>query len=195
MSDKKQLEKIRGMSPEEQEQVIHKIEQSAYEYEWLYGGCGRSTLRALQEGLGIDDGETFRAATPFSGGAHNNELCGALAGGIMAIGLVYASGEFEQGKVEDRPLSVKSPVYERAGERANKLCDRFREEFGGLRCRDVMQKLHGKVWNLQNPEERAEYVQPRLHDKCGEVAQKTARFAAEVILEKSPGDSDWVLSR
>lgn len=195
MSDKKQLEKIRGMSPEEQEGVIRKIEQSAYEYEWLYGGCGRSTLRALQEGLGIDDGETFRAATPFSGGAHNNELCGALVGAIMAIGLVYASGEFEQGKVEDRPLGVKSPVYERAGEQANKLCDRFREEFGGLNCRDVMQKLHGKVWNLQNPEERAEYVQPRLHDKCGEVAQKTARLAAGVILEKHTEDSGWALSR
>lgn len=62
MSDKKQLEKIRGMSLEKQ--VIRKIEQSAYEYEWLYGGCGRSTLRALQEGLGIDDGDTFRAQPP-----------------------------------------------------------------------------------------------------------------------------------
>ncbi len=100
-----------------------------------------------------------------------------------------------RGKVEERPVGVKSPVYERAGEQANKLCDHFREEFGGLNCRDVMQKLHGKVWNLQNPEERAEYVQPRLHDKCGEVAQKTARLAAEVILEKSPEGSDWVLSR
>ena len=195
MSDNKQLEKIRGMSPEEQEQVIQKIEQSAYEYEWFYGGCGRSTLRALQEGFDIGDGDTFRAVTPFSGGVHNNELCGALVGGTMAVGLVYASGEFEQGKVEERPLAIKSPVYERAGERANKLCDRFREEFGGLKCRDVMHKLHGRVWNLQVPEERAEFVQPRLHDTCGEVAKKAARLAAEVILEESLTDSSWVLSR
>ena len=184
MSDKKQLEKIKRMSPEEQEQVIQKIEQSAYEYEWLYGGCGRSTLRALQEGLGIGDGETFRGITPFSGGAHNNELCGALSGGMMAIGLVYASGEFEKGTAEERPLAVKSPAYEKAGEQANKLCDRFREEFGGLKCRDVMYKLHGKVWNLRVPEERAEYVQPHLHDKCGLVTKKAARLAAEVILEE-----------
>ena len=195
MSDKSLLEEIRAMSPEKQEQVIRTIEESAYRYEWLYGGCGRSTLRALQEGLGIDDGETFRAATPFSGGAHNNELCGALAGGLMAIGLVYASGEFEQGEVEERPLAVKSPVYEKVGERANMLCDRFREEFGGLRCRDVMDKLHGKVWNLQNFEERAEYVQPRIHDTCGEVAKKTARLVSEVILDDSTTRSAWVLSQ
>jgi len=195
VSDNELIEKIRSMSPEEQEGVIHKIEQNAYEYERFYGGCGRSALRALQEGFGIGDGEVFKAATPFSGGAHNNELCGALVGAIMAIGLVYASGEFEQGKDEDRPLAVKSPVYERAGEQANKLCDLFREEFGGLKCRDVMQKLHGKVWNIQVREERAEFVQPRLHDTCGEVAKKAARFAAEVILEKHTEDSDWALSR
>lgn len=185
MSDSKLLGKIRWMSAEEQEQIIRNIEQSACEYEKLYGGCARSTLRALQEHLGIGHDEAFRAATPFSGGTgRSGELCGALIGGVMAIGLVYAAGEFEHGKAESRPLAVKSPPYERAGERTIKLCDRFREEFGSLRCRDVMKKVFGKVWDLREPEARAEFLQPRLHDRCGEVTKKSARLAAEVILEK-----------
>lgn len=185
MPDSKQLEQIRGMSAEEQEQTICKIEESAYEYEKLYGGCARATLRALQEYLGIGDGEAFRAATPFAAGTgRSGELCGALIGGIMAIGLVYAAEEFEDGEAESRPLALKSPPYQRAMEHTIKLCDRFREEFGSFRCLDIMKTVFGKAWNLRDDEARAEFLQPRIHDRCGEVTGKSARLAAEVILEK-----------
>jgi len=173
------------MSAEEQEQIIRKIEQSANEYEKLYGGCARCTLGALQKHLGIGSGEVFRAATPFAAGTgRSGELCGALIGGIMAIGLVYAAEEFEDGDAESRPLASNSPPYQQAMEHTIKLCDRFREEFGGFRCLDIMKKVFGKAWNLRDDEARAEFRQPRIHDRCGEVTGKGARLAAEVILEK-----------
>lgn len=185
MSDSKLLEQIRGMSAEKQEQIIRKIEQSAYEYEQLYGGCARCTLHALQEHLGIGDREIFAASTPFAAGiGRNGELCGALIGGIIAIGLVEAPREFEQGEAESRPLCLTSPAYVKAGEQTIKLCDRFREEFGSLTCRDVMKKVFGKAWNLRDAEVRAEFLQARIHDRCGEVTGRSARLAVEVILEK-----------
>jgi C_GCAxxG_C_C family probable redox protein len=185
MNDREdRIEKIRRMGIEEKESTILSIEKSASEYERLYGGCARSTLRALQEHLGIGSNDTFRAATPFSGGTgRSGEVCGALVGAIMAIGLVYADGEFEEGKPESRPLCVRSSHYEKTMERTIKLCDQFRGEFGGLKCPDVMSKLFGKVWDLRDPEMRVQYSQPSIHDRCGEVTGKTARLVATLILE------------
>ena len=178
------INQIMQMSIEEKESTILSIEKSACEYERLYGGCARSTLRALQEHLGIGNNDTFRAATPFSGGTgRSGEVCGALVGAIMAIGLIYADDEFEEGKPESRPLCVKSSHYEKTMERTIKLCDQFRQEFGGLKCPDVMNKLFGKIWDLRDPEMRAQCSQPSIHDRCGEVTGKAARLAATLILK------------
>jgi C_GCAxxG_C_C family probable redox protein len=183
MSHSKLLEKIGKMSDLEKKQIIQKIGQSADEYEKLYGGCARNTLRALQEHLGIGGSDVLKAATPFAAGTcRGEELCAALIGGIMAIGLAYASGEPEQGDATSRPLCVGSPSYEKSRQLTVKLCQRFSQQFGGLACQDVMNKVFGKSWNLNEPAVRAEFVQPQVHDRCGEVTREAARLAAEVIL-------------
>ena len=44
-------------------------------------------------------------------------------------------------------------------------------------------KLHGRTWDLNNPAELADYMNPAIHDKCGEVTKAAAEFAAEALLE------------
>jgi C_GCAxxG_C_C family probable redox protein len=186
MSESKQLEKIRGMSAAEQAQIIRQIEQSAYEYERRYGGCARCTLGALQDHLGLGDHETFAASTPFGAGiGRNGELCGALIGGLIAIGLAEASrGFIEQGSDETRPLCLKSPPYLKAGALTRKLCDRFREEYGGLTCREVMAKVFGRPIDMKDDKDRAYFIQPWVHDHCADVVKESARLTAEVLMEK-----------
>lgn len=52
--------------------------------------CAESVLLAVAEHRGIDSGVLSRLATGFCGGiSRNNGWCGALTGGIMALGLVH----------------------------------------------------------------------------------------------------------
>lgn len=183
MSKKAFLAKIRRMSTEEKEQLIKKIEQTADFNERTYYGCSQCTLAALQLHLNIGDAAVFKAASALAGGiARSGEVCGALAGGIMAIGLVYGRDKLEDLKT--------SPSYQEAMERSGRLCDRFKKEFGKLRCRDVQKAVFGRSWDLRNPEENEQFFN-RLEadDKCANVISKTARLAAEVILE--PLESEY----
>ena len=68
-------------------------------------------------------------------------------------------------------------------EKAAILCDRFKNEFSSLRCYDIQKVLHGRSWDLRNPEDREEFLKPHIHERCGKVVRVAARLAAEVLLE------------
>lgn len=62
--------------------------------------------------------------------------------------------------------------------RASKLCDRFKEKFGSLRCVDVMVSVGRKEFPRFNTIEAFEE-----HAKCEHVTGPAARLAAEIILQ------------
>jgi len=177
MSSKSALHKrLKELSVEEKEQLICEIEQSASDNERIYHGCCRSVLNALQLHLGLENNAVFRAATALGGGvARTGEACGALLGGLMAIGLVYSSEIIEDSRT--------SPAYQETMKRGARLCDRFKKEFDALRCFDVQRTLFGRHYDLRNPED-VQVFRESDHTKCEDiVARKAARLATEVILE------------
>lgn len=173
---------VKGISAEEKEQLIRKIEESAYQCERTYYGCARCVLKALMQHLNLgnlEDGQLMKASFPFAGGVgRTDQICGTLSGGVMAIGLAYSSDKFEP------PFSPTGEYTygDESMDRVNNLCARFEKEFGGLTCPDVQRYIHGRVWKLSNPKENEEFRQPEIHNKCANAARKTARLAAEVIL-------------
>jgi len=178
------LEKVLSMSAEDKEKLIQAIEQEAKYREMEYGGCARCTLFALQKYLGLcDDVEfeaTLRATVPLSGGiAGAGEACGALTGGVMAIGLAYGPAKMESVLAD----SAARTKHMDASDRAYVFLARFRNEFGSIYCRDICTQLLGKPWQLRNAEYHLWGSQKHIHDKCGEVTLKGARLAAEVIFE------------
>jgi len=166
--------KLREMSDEAKEELIRKIEEDARENEIEYFGCSQVVLDALQRHLNIGNVETFKAATALAGGVGaKGEVCGALLGGVLAIGLVYGRANLEAGKVgPEQPEFVESRV------RAGRLCDRFKEKFGSLRCADVKVAVNRKEYPRFNTVEAFED-----HAKCADVTGPAARFAAEIILQ------------
>ena len=87
----------KSMKEGEKEKLFGEIEKTAHDYEVKYGGCAQCVLIALQEHLKLGNGEAFKAASAFAGGFANcGETCGALSGGMMAIGLAYGREHFEE---------------------------------------------------------------------------------------------------
>ena len=169
---------VKKLNDREREEILLKVEQTAAEDERAITGCARSVLHALVEHLGIGDKEVIKAAAPLAGGvARSGHLCGALMGGIMAMGLAYAPSILRG--------ALEVPGYAKAMELAGVLCDRFKSEFGALNCQEIQRLMWGRSWNLREPSEREEFLRPEFHDRCGDVAGKAARLAAEIILENA----------
>ena len=75
--------------------------------------------------LGIKSDLIPRIATPFAGGmARRGEVCGAVVGALMCIGVKH--GRDEVGQPEDK-------AHELAGE----FLRRFRDEMGSIQCREL----------------------------------------------------------
>ena len=190
MGDNSDFEtRVNNLSVGEKARLIRKIEQDADYYEREYYGCARTALSALQRNLKLGGGDVFKASLALSGGvARNCEVCGALLGALMAVGLAYGSdklafpfGTWVKEKKQDDEVAQR---YREVMDRAFIICDRFKELYGSLRCADVQMAIRGKFWDLRDHKQSAEYVQPKIHDKCGSVAAAAARITAEVILER-----------
>ena len=183
MSEKSFLEKAKEMSAAEKEELIEKIEETAWYNKKTYGGCCRCVLTAIQEGLKLGGELLFKAADPMTGGvARNGEACGSMTGGVLAIGLAYGRDSWESFLAPWEGTSGYRAMPE-AQARAMKFADAFKKHYGSLRCRDVQKAILGRSWDLTNPEESEEFIQPEYHDKCGDVAKVAAHLATEIILE------------
>jgi C_GCAxxG_C_C family probable redox protein len=161
----------------EKEELLRKIEETAYKYEIEYHGCSQCVLKALQTHLNLGNGDAFKAATAFAGGyADMGDICGALSGGFMAIGLACGRDRLEETSV--------SSGYQKASKLSLKLYERFKKEFGGVRCWDVQDSVFGRHFDGLNPAETVEFEKAKGYEKCANVVKKAAQLAGEIILEE-----------
>lgn len=159
---------------------VKEIRRRAHEND-RYSGCSQSVLLALQEGLGIGTLESFKAATVLSGGvARRGETCGALIGGLMALGLVCGRDRMED-----------TERYLRAVELADGICREFQlrleREFGleeplrSTLCNEIQSRIYGRSFDLRNKEEREAFLAAGGHSDLG--CLKVCGIAAEVTAE------------
>jgi C_GCAxxG_C_C family probable redox protein len=163
------------MSEKEYNEIIEEAARLARDYELTYFGCSQTTLAGLIEAFGIGGSELLRSSTCLAGGvARRGNVCGALTGGLMMIGLLAGRDDLQM-----------FDQYQRAMEYGNRLYERFEQEVGGVKCEEIHQLKFGRTFDLQSPEEREE-----LHKRMGEVEEgcqsvtsAAARLTAELIVE------------
>ena len=188
--------KGKQMSAEEKEDLLNKIDQTAHDNEVNYGGCCQSVLSAIQQYLKLGNGEAFKAASALAGGFANcGEICGSLTGGMMAIGLAYGRGKFEDvKKVDEWREGMEEPAMVEGLIRGGRLVDRFLEKFGSLRCRDIRHIVRGRPVSedFRRPTKEYKVEYRKDHYKCGQVTGPAARIAAEIILEPKESFKDEI---
>jgi C_GCAxxG_C_C family probable redox protein len=139
------------------EDIIQSITERARElFDSQQHNCAESVFMALNEALdgGLAPETAKRIATGLGGGlGATGGTCGALAGGVLAIGLIAKSDEANARKKTIYPLA--------AGLQKN-----FRERFGSCDCRDLTRDMG---------DER------RKH--CSSITAAAAQMCAEILLE------------
>jgi C_GCAxxG_C_C family probable redox protein len=134
--------------------------------------CAESVLMAIGEYLNMPKDRSLpRIATGFGGGiARNGNLCGALTGGIMAIGL-------DLGRDDSR--GSRDPCYPAV----DRLFNGFVEKFGSSQCRDLIGV------DLKTPEGQKAHANRDLKETCRSCVQWSARASLDLIAEFSRGAS------
>jgi len=159
------------------EEILDKAYKLAFKYEAERGSCPQCVLAALYETLGVSDPKTIQAADAMAGGTAltTEGTCGALVGGLLAIGSVVGRTyeDFSAGERKRRFFHYSKKLY-----------DKFYGEYECMRCKDIHKKLFGRTFNLLDPKDYAEFDKAGAHiDKCPVVSGNTARWAAEIILD------------
>ncbi|PKN67298.1 MAG: hypothetical protein CVU57_02845 [Deltaproteobacteria bacterium HGW-Deltaproteobacteria-15] len=107
--------------------MMSKVEKAMEKFLKGYN-CAQSVLYAFCEDLNLEEETALKIAGGFGGGmAGKQEVCGAVTGGIMVIGLKYGQGA-------DDNKRAKEIAYNKTRE----LMDGFRERHGTCLCRELI---------------------------------------------------------
>jgi C_GCAxxG_C_C family probable redox protein len=127
--------------------------------------CSQAVFSAYAARLGIDDETALRLASPFGGGvALQGEVCGAVTGALMALGL-------ERGNAT---LEAKDETYNLA----KAFLKQFEELHGTILCRELL------GYNLSNPDELQNAREKGLFTSaCPVFVKDAAELVAEFLDE------------
>jgi C_GCAxxG_C_C family probable redox protein len=125
--------------------------------------CSQAVLSAFASQAGISDEVALLVASPFGGGvARQGQVCGALSGALMALGLLRGN-KTPEGKDETYQL-------------AQEFFQRFQERHGGSLCRELLGHDISSPEGLQAARENHAFT-----TVCPALVRETARSLAEFL--------------
>lgn len=124
--------------------------------------CAETVLLAVAQSLKIDSPIVPRIASGFcSGVSRTGSTCGAVNGGIMALGLLYG-----RDKGEEPPDGAYDKVQE--------FTRQFENTYGSCNCRDLT------GCDLSTKEGRDQFFQKEKWNQCQEYVRKAVSIIAQL---------------
>ncbi|MBF0247681.1 MAG: C_GCAxxG_C_C family protein [Alphaproteobacteria bacterium] len=158
------------MTNPDKEALAQKAADEAFELDVKYGCCPQCVLTAVKNTVGLVTDETIKASHGLSGGGGlmGEGACGALTGGLLALGA-------KKGRDADKLDKGRGMANFNAG---RKLVERFKAEFGGVTCEHLQQEFTGKTWNMWKPEEYKGFSDQR-GDQCARATALVTKWVVE----------------
>ncbi len=97
---------------------------------WYYNhnfNCSQSVFTAFAVELGIDEKTALMLGTNFGGGARKGEMCGAVSGALMVLGLKYGHCESENSESKQFAYRV-----------SENFMNRFIKKNSTVVCREIL---------------------------------------------------------
>ena len=169
---------------EDLEESLLWIEEMAKGYQAQYGGCAQCVLLPIQRKFNLPGGTAvIKSAGYFGLGiARLGDMCGALSGAIMALGLASGRESLKDPAYPEPTVLDENTGLPKSLVTIREFYKEWVKTFGGHRCQDVQKKLVGQSYDLGDNKEFKMFKE-RTNELCPETVAKTARMAAEVILK------------
>ncbi len=111
----------------------------------------------------------LKAVGPMAGGSRMGSLCGALQGGILALGMLFGA--------EGDAMSSQEALVE-SFQPVKRLYQEFEKTFGSRLCHEIIQA------NLDIPEERQRWIDRGGKREGARLCGNTVRILFQIIREK-----------
>ena len=133
--------------------------------------CSQAVFAAYSESLGLEKTQALKIAQPFGGGiAQRGELCGAVAGAFLVIGLKH-------GRTHPDDNAAKETTYELMRE----FIRRFQQVHGKIVCKELL------GFDLSTPQGHDQAVEKGLFENfCPNLVETASRILEELL--------DWTLT-
>jgi C_GCAxxG_C_C family probable redox protein len=126
--------------------------------------CAESVVLAIAHAQGVQSESVPKMATAFcSGVSRTCGMCGALAGGVMGVGLALGRSQ---------PAESVQPAYAAT----QQLIAAFEREFGSRDCRALLDGC-----DLNTPEGQAMFREREFGRRCLQYTGRAAELSAEAI--------------
>ena len=89
--------------------------------------CSQAVFATYATELGLEEELALKIATQFGGGARKGELCGAVSGALMVLGLRYGHSHANENLEKARAYQI-----------AEDFMDRFLKEHDTVVCRELL---------------------------------------------------------
>jgi C_GCAxxG_C_C family probable redox protein len=135
--------------------------------------CAQSVLVVFCADLNLDKETAMKLATGFGAGmARKQEVCGAVTGGIMAIGL-----KFGRGLADERPATENTYLL------VGKFMERFADQHGSCLCRELLAGC-----DITTEAGQAKYKEDGLAEKvCRPCVADAIRILESILTNQEKG--------
>ncbi len=128
--------------------------------------CAQSMIYSFAEELGIDKSIAMKLATGFGGGlGRTGNVCGAVTGGILILGLMFGRGENE-----DKIKQEKTYQYVR------EFIEKFKVKYGTVECKSLIDNI-----DLLTDEGKKRFRETNMINKCSEYVESANKIIQEII--------------
>jgi C_GCAxxG_C_C family probable redox protein len=160
--------------------ILQRVQRRGEEYEYLSHSCAKGSVLAVMEEFGFGNMEIVKAMSPFPGFAMTGWICGAVTGGLVALGLYFGSDDVMNYEATGRTMTA-----------ARKFIPRFEEEVGTILCPKIHEDVvFGRYLDPRASKENFEaFKKAKGFEKCALLPGIGARIAAQIIIESLEANS------
>ena len=155
------------------EEIFKELDEMVDKYFPRFGTCSQTSFYALNKVFELNAEKFVKSLVSMPGIALRGETCGAVSGSLLAIAMVYEEDIFD----DERKRLSRQPSF--------KFCSKFEDKYGTTRCRDVIESVTGKKYNLIKPEDYKLLGEKDVYKHCPGIVKDAVHYAAEIILEKT----------
>ena len=126
------------------------------------------------EEFGLGSMDIIKGLSPFPGFGATGNICGAVSGGLIALGLYFGSDDMTD--------------YQKTGaaiDAARKFLPRFEEVLGSIQCSEIQEDVvFGRFMDPRASQENMQaFIDAKGYAKCTLPTGVGAKLAAEIIIE------------
>ena len=154
---------------DEKAQFVADLKERTFYTEMKCHGCAQVIVQTFLDVFEENNTPVSMASSPFAAGlALTGNNCGALIGGLMALGLVYGRKDVAEGM--EGILAGIRPM--------RKLVNYFQETYHSPNCSEITGT------DLADPEKATVYFDAGGLEKCANMMADVAGFVGEIIYEE-----------